>query len=169
MSSRRKPGSLNNLEQDSGFRRNDIVWHKIFAVIGQQTRQELQKFNIQAKIVAQEETAQGLLKAMTEHRSLRGKNILFPRSSMPNPFLKDALEAAGAIVKEITVYENTKPAKRDLPSLDIKGVIFTSPSTIRNFLTDYGTIPASWQIMAKGPVTLKTLQDAGYKHATSLS
>jgi uroporphyrinogen-III synthase len=79
------------------------------------------------------------------------------------------LNALGALVSEITIYENTKPAKRDLPSVPIDGVIFTSPSTVRNFLTDYGTIPSSWQIMAKGPVTLKTLQEAGYPHAASLS
>jgi uroporphyrinogen-III synthase len=79
------------------------------------------------------------------------------------------LIARGALVTEMTIYENTKPAKRDLPSVNIEGVIFTSPSTVRNFLADYGTIPPSWQIMAKGPVTLKTLQNAGYHHAASLS
>ncbi len=143
--------------------------NKIFAVIGTRTQEALQKYNIQAAVVSQEETAQGLLKAITQHMNVKGKRILFPRSSLPNPFLRDALIAHGAIIEEITIYVNTKPAKRDLPSAGIEGVIFTSPSTVRNFLTDYGTIPASWQIMAKGPVTLKTLQEAGYDHAASLS
>ena len=142
---------------------------KNFAVIGRRTQKALQKYNIQATIVSSEETAEGLLKAMTQHLNLKGKRILFPRSSLPNPFLKEALIAHGALVTEITIYENTKPAKRDLPSVAIEGIIFTSPSTVQNFLTDYGTIPASWQIMAKGPVTLKTLQEAGYEHAASLS
>ena len=106
---------------------------------------------------------------MTQHWDLKGKRILFPRSSLPNPFLKEALIALGADVSEITIYENIKPPKRDLPSVNIDGVIFTSPSTVRNFLIDYGRIPKTWQIMAKGPVTLKTLQEAGYNHATSLS
>ena len=142
---------------------------KIFAVIGRRTQKALQEYDIQAAIVSQEETAEGLLKAMTKQLELKDKHILFPRSSLPNPFLKEALMALGALVTEITIYENIKPAKRELPSVNIDGVIFTSPSTVRNFLTDYGTIPDSWQIMAKGPVTLKTLQEAGYKHATSLS
>ena len=144
------------------------IHHKIFAVIGARTQKALQKYNIQPAIVSEEETAQGLLKAMTQHIDLQGKRILFPRSSLPNPFLKEALQAMGALVTEITIYENTKPAKRDLPSADIEGVIFTSPSTVKNFLTDYGTIPGLWQIFAKGPVTLKTLQDAGYLTAYSL-
>lgn len=148
--------------------RNEVT-KQIFAVIGRRTEKALQTYNIQPAIVSQEETAQGLLKAMTKNLDLRGKNILFPRSSLPNPFLKEALIAQGAMVTEITIYENTKPPKRDLPSVNIDGVIFTSPSTVQNFLTDYGIIPAPWQIMAKGPVTLKTLQDAGYTYATSLS
>jgi hydroxymethylbilane synthase len=143
--------------------------HPIFAVIGRSTQEALQKYNIKASIMPQEATAQGLLKAMAQHMDLKGKRILFPRSSLPNPYLKDALSAYGAIVEEITIYSNTKPVKRDLPSVDIEGVIFTSPSTVRNFLTDYGTIPPSWQIIAKGPMTLKTLQEAGYHHAASLS
>jgi hydroxymethylbilane synthase len=142
---------------------------KIFAVIGQQTHQTLQKFNIQATIVSKEETAQGLYNAISGHMKLTGKRILFPRSSIPNPFLKEALSALGARVTEMAVYGNTKPAFRPLPALHIDGVIFTSPSTVRNFLTDYATIPAHWQIMARGPVTLKCLQETGYPHATSLS
>ena len=148
---------------------NRFSGQKIFAVIGRHTQKALQKFNIQAAIVAEEETSQGLLKAITGHMDVQGKRILFPRSSMPNPFLKDALSKLGATVTEIIVYENIKPARRDLPSGDITGVIFTSPSTVRNFLTDYVTIPAHWQIMARGTATLKTLQEEGYHRAASLS
>jgi len=142
---------------------------KTFAVIGRQTQKALQEYNIEAQIVSQEETAQGLFKVMSQQINLQDKRILFPRSSLPNPFLKNALKAQGAQVTEFTIYENTKPLKRDLPSIRIDGVIFTSPSTVKNFLTDYGTINPNWKILAKGPVTLKTLQDAGYPHATSLS
>lgn len=143
--------------------------NKIFAVIGTSTQKALQEYNIPAAVVSQEETAQGLFKTMKQHFDLKGKRILFPRSSLPNPFLKEALTAQGATVTEVTIYENTKPDKRDLPSVHIDGVIFTSPSTLRNFLTDYGTIPASWQILAKGPVTLRILQETGYSHAASIS
>jgi uroporphyrinogen III methyltransferase / synthase len=149
--------------------RKDTAGVKAFAVIGRRTQKALQEHNIQPAVVSQEETAEGLLKTMLQHMELKGKNILFPRSSLPNPFLKDALTAYGAAVNEITIYENTKPAKRDLPSVNIEGVIFSSPSTVRNFLTDDGTIPAQWKILAKGPVTLRTLQESGYNHATSLS
>jgi uroporphyrinogen III methyltransferase/synthase len=142
---------------------------KLFAVIGRRTQKALQGYGIEPKIVSTEETAEGLLNAITQQMDIKDKRILFPRSSLPNPFLKEALVAQGALVTEITIYENTKPAKRDLPSVSVDGIIFTSPSTVRNFLADYGTISTSWTIMAKGPVTLKTLHEAGYKHAASLS
>ncbi len=142
---------------------------KVFAVIGKRSQQALQQHGLQAAIVSPEETAEGLFKAITQRMDLKGKHVLLPRSSLPNPFLKEALTAQGAVVNEITIYENIKPAKRPLPSVPLAGVIFTSPSTVQNFLADYGKIPGSWVIMAKGPVTLKTLQEAGYPHAASLS
>ena len=37
---------------------------KIFAIIGRRTRKALQKYNIQPTVVAEEETAEGLFKAM---------------------------------------------------------------------------------------------------------
>ena len=142
---------------------------KSFAVIGKRTQRCLHIHHIQSTLVAEEETAQGLFKAMTRHFDLKDKKILFPRSSLPNSFLKEALLEQGATVTDVTIYENVKPIKRELPLARIDGVIFTSPSTVRNFLADYGRIPASWQILAKGPVTFKTLLEAGYNHATSLS
>jgi len=142
---------------------------KIFAVIGTRTQVALENYNIHATIVSKIETAQGLFQAITEQINVRGRRILFPRSSLPNPFLKEALSEKGAIVTDVTVYENLKPPKREFPPFKIDGVIFTSPSTVKNFLNDYATIPAAWQILAKGPVTLQTLQEAGYTYATSLS
>jgi len=73
------------------------------------------------------------------------------------------LEQKGVRVKEWTIYTNIKPPKKFLPDVPLDGIIFTSPSTLKNFLQDYGTIPASWQILAKGPVTAKALEEAGYQ------
>ncbi|MBF0512029.1 MAG: hydroxymethylbilane synthase [Candidatus Omnitrophica bacterium] len=142
---------------------------KIFAVIGQTTSEVLRRYKTAPQIVAQEETAKGLRDAIVGQMNVSSKRILFPRSTLSNPFLKDALNSLGAQVFEVSIYENIKPLKRDLPSMDFKGVIFTSPSIVRNFLSDYDKIPDYWKIIARGPVTLKTLHEAGYTHAISLS
>ena len=141
----------------------NVVFKKIFAVIGRYTAQVLDEFGITAQILSSEETAEGLFETIIRIIDLKGKTILLPRSSLPNPFLKQALEQKGACIKEWTVYKNIKTPKKPLPNASIEGVIFTSPSTFQNFLEDYDTIPASWQILAKGPVTAKALQEAGYQ------
>jgi len=134
-----------------------------FAVIGEGTAMALRDFQLTPKITAPEETGQGLLKVLMECYNLSGMKILFPRSSLSNPFLKEALLAKGARVDELTIYQNRKPMYRELPPVPVEGAVFTSPSTVRNFLEDYGVIPASWQILAKGPLTQKALEKAGYK------
>ena len=133
-----------------------------FAVIGQETAEALTFYGIIPRITAPLETSEGLLHALKEYQ-LKGKKILFPRSSLPNPFLKKELNSLGATVKEITIYQNTKPDRRELPKGDIDKVLFTSPSTVQNFLEDYGTIPHQWQILCRGPHTQKALQQFGYE------
>ncbi|MBI3602739.1 MAG: uroporphyrinogen-III C-methyltransferase [Candidatus Omnitrophica bacterium] len=139
------------------------VGKKIFAVIGRYTARVLEGFGITAQIQSSQETAEGLFDTLIRIMNLDGKTILLPRSSLPNPFLKQTLEQKGARVKEWTIYENIKTPKKSLPDCPIEGVIFTSPSTFKNFLEDYGTIPSLWQILTKGPVTAKALQEAGYQ------
>ncbi|MBI4309754.1 MAG: uroporphyrinogen-III C-methyltransferase, partial [Candidatus Omnitrophica bacterium] len=135
------------------------VRHKVLAVIGRHTGQALEGFGISPQIISPGETAQGFFQTLMAIMHVRGKKILFPRSSLPNPFLKDSLESQGARVMEWTIYSNTKPPRRDLPERNIDGIIFTSPSTVKNFLEDYKTIPAGWEILAKGPVTQAALKE----------
>ena len=100
---------------------------------------------------------------MTEKLELRGRKILFPRSALPNPYLKQKLTGQGAWVDELTVYDNTPPARRPLPvpEATIDQVVFTSPSTARNFLAAYGAIPGTGKSQAAGAVTSAFLREAG--------
>jgi uroporphyrinogen III methyltransferase/synthase len=147
----------------SGLRSVQIVDQKIFAVIGRSTAATLERFGVNPQIISSKESAEGLFNILERLVNLENKTILLPRSSLPNPFLKEALEKKGALVKEWTIYKNTKPAKKTLPTFPLDGIIFTSPSTFKNFLEDYGTIPLSWRILAKGPVTAKALKEKGYQ------
>jgi uroporphyrinogen III methyltransferase / synthase len=142
---------------------------KLFAVIGRQTGRNLENFGVTAQIISAEETAQGFFKTLSTIMQVKGKTILFPRSSLPNPFLKDSLVNQGANVLEWTVYENTKPVFKELPQRNIHGVIFTSPSTFNNFIDDYKAFPKDWQILAKGPATQAAITAAGYNTIKVLS
>lgn len=133
-----------------------------FAVIGADTARALVNHGFCPLVTAEEETSAGLLSALEKSRTLHGKRIVFPRSSLPNPFLKTELEKRGSIIDEITIYQNTKPPKRELPAGPIDKILFTSPSTVGNFLQDYGRIPREWRILAKGSRTREALAAAGY-------
>jgi len=141
---------------------------KIFS-IGQNTTEALNALGVEPDLTSTFETSEGFLKEIMKALDVSGKKILFPRSNLPNPYLKEKLTKQGAEVVELTVYENTKPPKKDLPTEPIDKVIFTSPSTVRNFLKDYGAIPQSWHIVAKGPLTDRYLKEAGYKSEVLIS
>ncbi len=134
-----------------------------FAAVGQDTAKELRSYRIDPKVIASVETSEGLLRSLTKEYNLKDKKILFPRSALPNPFLKDELTKQGAEVTELTVYDNRKPEKADISFERIDQVLFTSPSTVKNFLEDYGVIPGNWKILSKGAPTQKALKDAGYE------
>ena len=134
------------------------------AVIGKNTADELTKGKIKPSLIAGTETAEGLLKSLIQKygAGLKGKKIFFPRSNLPNPYLRDELTKRGATVNEIAIYENKKPHQTHPPLHRIGKIFFTSPSTVKNFLSDYGMIPQGWQILCKGPVTKEALKKAGY-------
>lgn len=138
------------------------VQAKIIAVIGKYTLSVLDGYGIKANIIASYETADGLWQTLRKITDLKDRKILFPRSELPNPYLKESLLKEGAEVFEHAVYHNRKPAYRPLPNAVINGIIFTSPSTVTHFLEAYKVIPKEWVILAKGPVTQAALNKAGY-------
>ena len=136
---------------------------KDFVVIGKNTAEVLKQYHLEPALVPAVETSEGLLAAMLDRFEMKGKKVLFPRSSLPNHYLKDGLVRHGATVDQITVYQNSKLPKRELPREGIDKVLFTSPSTVHNFLRDYGSIPGQWKILSKGPYTSQSLKEAGYE------
>jgi uroporphyrinogen III methyltransferase/synthase len=139
---------------------------KDFFVIGQTTARALRRRGFEPALTAPVETSEGLLEAIIGKFEVRGKSILFPRSALPNPYLHDALTGRGAQVDQWVIYENTKPEKRELPKEGVDKIFFTSPSTVRHFLLDYGAIPGDWKIFSRGPATSRCLREAGYTGET---
>lgn len=144
---------------------------KTFVAIGRATAKALTQEGVSVALIARVETSEGLFQEMTKKLELRGRKILFPRSALPNPYLKQKLTGRGARVDELTVYDNTPPTKRPLPvpEATIDQVVFTSPSTARNFLAAYGAIPRYWKISSRGAVTSAFLRKAGYADLEELN
>jgi uroporphyrinogen-III synthase len=92
---------------------------------------------------------------------LARRPVLLPRSDIGRVETAESLRAAGAVVEEIVAYHTT-PARPDPDGLEalhgtVDAVTFTSPSTVRNFMTLAG--PASRELLARtliaciGPAT----------------
>lgn len=92
---------------------------------------------------------------------LRDKKVLIPRSSLASPLIPETLRKRGAMVTCVTVYRNVKlePAARSLEGFD--EIIFTCPSTVRNFFHYFKKIPLGVAVYSIGPVTQAQLKAFG--------
>ena len=87
--------------------------------------------------------------------------VLIPRSNIALPIIPDGLRALGFDVVTITAYKNQMPANPIKANLaEIDKIIFTSPSTVDNFVRLYGMIPKGKILETRGVVTEKRLEDA---------
>lgn len=95
------------------------------------------------------------------------QKILLPQGNLADNSLKDSLEKSGHEVTKLVVYETRKPTHQiqlDLDSLD--AIIFTSPSTAKNFLElTRSTSAIETAIACIGTTTYKAVQDLGFKNS----
>lgn len=86
--------------------------------------------------------------------------VLIPRSNIALPIIPDGLQALGFDVKTVTAYKNQMPANPIKVNLaEIDKIIFTSPSTVDNFVRLYGEIPKGKILETRGVVTEKRLEN----------
>ncbi len=89
----------------------------------------------------------------------KGK-VLIPRSNLALSIIPDGLRDLGFEVVTVTAYLNRMPEHPIKVNLDdIDRIIFTSPSTIDNFVKLYGTIPFGKEIETRGVVTQGRLEE----------
>ena len=142
---------------------------EVFAV-GPKTVEAIEEhLDLTVTLTVKEHTAEGLVE---EIPPIDGKKILLPQSAIARPFLADALRSAGASVTTVTVYQTVLgQGGADIPGLlsagEIDAVTFTSPSTVRNFLTRIESEGGSRNdlegvcLAAIGPVTAAAMKAEG--------
>jgi uroporphyrinogen III methyltransferase/synthase len=124
------------------------------AVVGPKTQAAFVKKGILPKLVAKEHLGEGLARELGDH--VKGKRVLVARASLGQ---KELVEMLGEVadVKEIHIYDT------------IEALVFTSSQATKNLLDFLGegareklqkTI-----ICAIGPVTARTVESYGIKHA----
>ncbi len=153
----------------------DLVHGPQICAVGPATASLLEASGVRVTLVPREFLAEGILDALAERHgglhNLAGRRILLPRARESRELLPRVLEAAGVRVDAIPCYENVLP---DIEPSLIQAVIrnppdllvFTSSSTVRNFLAllgeDEGTkILAAARVATLGPVTAGELDQRG--------
>jgi uroporphyrinogen-III synthase len=138
------------------------------ATVGPKTADIVQDaLRIDASVVAEEHTAEGLLASLP---MLTGQRILLPQSAIARPVLAEELRAAGAEVTALTAYRTVAgqggvDVPRRLSAGQIDAITFTSSSTVRNFLLRLENEAGNKAdltavcLAAIGPVTAETMQE----------
>jgi uroporphyrinogen III methyltransferase/synthase len=142
------------------------------AAIGPQTQKTLLNYGIQADLIPPIYTSEGMLSTILKHK-VKGKRFLLPRVKGASKLLPQGLRENGAIVEEIEAYrtESYEPPyieeiKKLLKEKRIQVVIFSSPSTIKNFVSLFGSeiisiLSKNTSVATIGPVTKKSAEDLG--------
>lgn len=138
-----------------------VLYNIRIAAIGGSTKNRLLDFGVLADLVPEKESSQGLLEEF-QKLNLGDKKVFLPRSDISDKGLKEGLEKLGAKVKASFAYRNVMP--EDLPGLDLSffdEIVFTSPSTVRNFKKRYKEIPKNIRIRWIGEVTKQEIKRQG--------
>lgn len=125
------------------------------AAIGDSTKNRLLDFGILANLVPGKESSVGLVKEFNKI-DIKDKKIFLPCSDISDKGLSKALKELGAKVTTGFAYKNVMP--KDLPDLNLNEfdeIMFTSPSTVRNFVKRYKAVPKNVKVRSIGAVTLK--------------
>ena len=133
--------------------------------IGPATAEALHRRGVPVHLMPAEYRAEAIL---DEIGDVAGQRILLPRADIARPTLAEGLRAMGAEVDEVVAYRTVlaipPPAAFDALCAGVDVIIFTSSSTVRNFVAltaglDYGD-PL---IACIGPVTAATARELGLR------
>jgi uroporphyrinogen-III synthase len=138
------------------------------AAIGPATARSLRAHGVAVDLVPDEYVAEALLACLSDAVPLAGQRILLPRADIARDVLVQGLRDAGAIVDAVDAYRTvqlpTSPGLAErLRSGQVDAVTFTSPSTVRAFLSMLGSeadVLRQTKVACIGPVTATAARQA---------
>ena len=132
------------------------VMHTRIVSIGRTTTKALHQIGVEEVEEVEEDNSYGVVSWFS--RQPRGR-VLIPRSNLALPIIPEGLRQLGFEVDCITAYNNRMPEHPKKVNLDeIDRIVFTSPSTIDNFIRLYGALPEKKELVTRGPITEQHLQ-----------
>jgi uroporphyrinogen III methyltransferase/synthase len=133
--------------------------------VGPGTASRLTRFGLKVDLVPDDHSAAGVVAALKENGSLKGKRVLFAKGDIARDTLPEELRAVGAEVTEVIAYRTVTAESdahlgiyRELLDRRIDAVTFSSASAVRAFVSIYGADQAvdllnHTIVAAIGPVT----------------
>ena len=86
--------------------------------------------------------------------------VFYPHSSLSSEAIPLALQELGFSVDSVVAYNNVLPKHIRRVNLNhFKRIVFTSPSTIDNFIKLYGKLPENTKFITRGPITQDHLEE----------
>ena len=86
--------------------------------------------------------------------------VFYPHSSLSSEAIPLALQELGFSVDSVVAYNNELPNHPRRVNLNhFKRIVFTSPSTIDNFIKLYGKLPENTEFITRGPITQDHLEE----------
>jgi uroporphyrinogen III methyltransferase/synthase len=123
------------------------------AAIGKTTSEKLKTFGVLVDMQPKLESSTGLLEEFKKV-SVKGKRILLVRPKAGSSMLLDDLADADAATEAVVVYRNVDIESEETDFDFIDQILFTSGSTIRAFLKQYGSVPDGVKVCCLGQPTL---------------
>ena len=132
------------------------VMHTRIVSIGRTTTKALHQIGVEEVDEVEEDNSYGVVSWFSSQS--RGR-VLIPRSNLALPIIPEGLRQLGFEVDCVTAYINRMPEHPKKVNLDeIERIVFTSPSTIDNFIRLYGALPEKKELVTRGPITEQHLQ-----------
>ncbi len=126
--------------------------------IGSTTATALRKHGIDEIIQPDVDDSYGVIRLFEQLGG--GRKVMIPRSNIALPIIPEGLRNLGYEVSTVVAYINQMPKnvrKIDLTTID--RIVFTSPSTIDNFVKIYGYLPQNKELVTRGAITQKRLEE----------
>ena len=134
--------------------------HPVIVSIGPVTTEALRLAGAETIKQVEKDDSYGVIDWFAEQP--RGR-VLIPRSNLALSIIPEGLRNLGFDVTTVTAYENRmseNAMKVDLSQVDT--IVFSSPSTIDNFIRLYGKLPTDKQLLTRGRITERHLQEVSW-------
>ena len=124
-------------------------------------KQEKKYYAIRSKIYKNDDEADEIYLREGDFMELfENPTVFFPHSSLSPDVIPVELRRMGYSVKSVVAYNNVMPKNPRRVNINhFKRIVFTSPSTIDNFIELYGKLPEDTEFITRGPITQAHLEE----------